>query len=466
MKDWYLHTILLLAIVAVGSFGSFAGNETTSKPNIIIILADDLGYSDVGFNGSDIKTPHIDRIASEGVVLEQYYACPMCSPTRAGLMTGRYPIRFGLMRAVVPPQRVFGMPPEETTIAEMLSEAGYKYRGITGKWHLGHQEKKWTPANQGFTFFEGCHNGAVDYFTQDRNGERDWQELTKPSEKKGYTTDLIGNAAVEFIQSVPKNEPFFLYVPFTAPHSPFQAKDEDLEKYPNREGDKKTYAAMIDCMDQNIGRILASLEDRGQLDNTFILFCSDNGGVKKVADNSPHRGSKLTVYEGGINVVAAARWPAGNISDGKIIEERVGYIDVFPTIAGIAGCNQLPADLDGIDMIKALQGEKLPDRSWFTYLDQGGEKVEQFALNTDEWKLIWRRNAPDNSTVQEQTELYRIGEDRGEVVNVNTEQEAVVEKLKTEIEHYYSFKSENQIPRYDEKEKLSGPVLPNWFPEN
>nr|WP_303921257.1 sulfatase-like hydrolase/transferase [Draconibacterium sediminis] len=254
MKNWYSHTIVLLAIVAVGSFGAFAGNETTSKPNIIIILADDLGYADVGFHGSDIKTPHIDRIASEGVVLEQYYACPMCSPTRAGLMTGRYPIRFGLMRAVVPPQRVFGMPPEETTIAEMLSEAGYKYRGITGKWHLGHQEKRWTPANQGFTFFEGCHNGAVDYFTQDRNGERDWQELTKPSEKTGYTTDLIGNAAIEFIQSVPKDEPFFLYVPFTAPHSPFQAKDEDLEKYPNRQGDKKTYAAMVDCMDQNIGQ--------------------------------------------------------------------------------------------------------------------------------------------------------------------------------------------------------------------
>jgi len=213
-------------------------------------------------------------------------------------------------------------------------------------------------------------------------------------------------------------------------------------------------------------RILASLEDRGQLDNTFILFCSDNGGVKKVADNSPHRGSKLTVYEGGINVVAAVRWPAGNISGGKIIEERVGYIDVFPTIAGIAGCNQLPAELDGIDMIKALQGEKLPDRSWFTYLDQGGEKVEQFALNTDEWKLIWRRNAADSSREQEKTELYRIGEDRGEVVNVNTEQEAVVEKLKMEIGNIYKLKSKNQIPRYDEKEKLSGPVLPNWFPEN
>jgi arylsulfatase B len=417
MKNFYLYTILHIVVLAFASFASYAGNGRIPKPNILIILADDLGYADVGFHGSDIKTPNIDRIATEGVQFEQFYACPMCSPTRAGLMTGRYPIRFGLMRAVIPPYRDFGMPPEETTIAEMLSEVGYKYRGITGKWHLGHRQKKWIPANQGFTFFEGCHNGAIDYFTQERDGERDWQELTKPSEKKGYTTDLIGDAAVDFIQSVPKDEPFFLYVPFTAPHSPFQAKEEDLEKYPNRNGNKKVYAAMVDCMDQNIGRILATLEERTQLNNTFILFCSDNGGVKNVADNSPHRGSKLTVYQGGINVVAAARWPAANISGGKIIKERVGYIDVFPTIAGIAGCKQLPANLDGIDMMTVLRGEKLSDRLWFTYLDQNGNKMEQLALNTNEWKLIWRRNAPDSSIKQEQTELFRIGEDCGEVVN-------------------------------------------------
>ena len=155
MKKQYLFSTILIIILALVGLSSCAGNSYSQKPNIIIILADDLGYADVGFHGSDIKTPNIDRIATEGVVLDQYYACPMCSPTRAGIMTGRYPIRFGLMRAVVPPQRVFGMPPEEITIAEMLSEAGYKYRGITGKWHLGHQEKKWTPANQGFTFFEG-----------------------------------------------------------------------------------------------------------------------------------------------------------------------------------------------------------------------------------------------------------------------------------------------------------------------
>ncbi|WP_346863959.1 arylsulfatase [uncultured Draconibacterium sp.] len=466
MKSRLLYTTLLFVLHAFAGVDSFAENGTNTKPNIIIILADDLGYADVGFHGSDIKTPNIDRIATEGVVLEKYYACPMCSPTRAGLMTGRYPIRFGLMRSVVPPQREFGMPPEETTIAEMLRDVGYKYRGITGKWHLGHRQKKWIPANQGFTFFEGCHNGAVDYFTQERNGERDWQELTKPSEKKGYTTDLIGDAAVEFIQSVPKSEPFFLYVPFTAPHSPFQAKEVDMEMYPNRNGDKKVYAAMIDCMDQNIGRILASLEDRGQLDNTFILFCSDNGGVKKVADNSPHRGSKLTVYEGGINVVAAARWPAGNISGGKLIEERVGYIDVFPTIAGIAGNDKLPAELDGIDMIKALQGEKLSDRTWFTYIDQNGEKVEQFALNTKEWKLIWQRNAADNSIKQEQTELYRICEDGAEEVNLNQEQKEIVELLKADIDKIYNLKAKTQIPRYDEKERFSGPVMPKWFPEN
>lgn len=142
-----------------------------SKPNILILLADDLGFGDVGFNGSDIKTPNIDRLATEGVQLTQFYCCPMCSPTRAGLMTGRYPLRFGLMRSVIPPQRDFGLSVNEETIADMLGKAGYRYRGMTGKWHLGHRRQEWLPVNRGFTHFEGCYNGAVDYFDRNRDGE-------------------------------------------------------------------------------------------------------------------------------------------------------------------------------------------------------------------------------------------------------------------------------------------------------
>ncbi len=459
MKKLLATLLLTIGVIAV-SFGN-----PGQKPNIVIILADDLGYADVGFHGSDIKTPHIDCIATEGVQFDEFYACPMCSPTRAGLMTGRYPIRFGLMRAVIPPQREYGLPSEEFTMAEMLGESGYKYRGIVGKWHLGHRQKKWLPKNQGFTFFEGCHNGAVDYFSQERNGERDWQELYNPSPKEGYTTDLIGDASVQFINSIPKDEPFFLYVPFTAPHSPFQAKTEDILKYPNREGKKQVYAAMVDCMDQNIGRIIKCIEKRGQLNNTFILFFSDNGGVKNVADNSPNRASKLTVYQGGINVVAAARWPTGGVSGGKIISERMGYIDVLPTVMEIAGYHDTPDNLDGISVLNALKGEKLPDRSWFTYLDQNPDKIERFGLNTNKWKLVWQRSAPDNPQKSEQIELFRICEDKTESINVKEEYKKVVQELQMEIKNIYDFKLENQNPRYFEKEILSGPVIPNWQPK-
>jgi len=472
MKTNLLNVFILAGLIFLFQSGrceehpsSKTENQESSieKPNIIIILADDLGYADIGFHGSDIKTPNIDRLATEGVQLEKFYACPMCTPTRAGLMSGRYPIRFGMMRAVVPPQREFGMTPKEFTIAEMLAEAGYKHRGIVGKWHLGHRQKKWLPTNQGFTFYEGCLNGAVDYFTQMREGERDWHENETPSNKEGYSTDLIGEASVDFINSIPKDEPFFLYIPFTAPHSPFQAKPEDIAKYPQREGKKQIYAAMVDCMDQNIGHIIESIEKRGQLENTFILFFSDNGGVKKVADNGEKRGSKLTVYEGGINVVAAAHWPAGNISGGEVVSERMGYIDVLPTLMNIADCDvDLKNELDGINVLSGMQGKTLDDRKWFTYLDQNQDKIERFALNTDQWKLVWNRNAPDNKMPSEQIELYRIEKDKTESIEISDKYKDVVQLLQAEIEKLYTFKLQNQNPRYYEKTVLSGPILLDW----
>ncbi len=443
--------------------GSVYGIE--KKPNIVLILADDLGFGDVGFTGSDIKTPNIDRIAAEGVKFTQFYACPMSSPSRAELMTGRYPIRFGMMRSVIPPEREYGLPDEEFTVAEMLGEAGYKYRGMAGKWHLGHRQHQWLPTQNGFNFYEGCYNGDCDYFTQDRDGERDWHENEVPSTKVGYTTDLIGDASVGFINSVPTDEQFFLYVPFTAPHSPYQAKDEDIAKYPNRSGNKQIYAAMVDCMDQNIGRILKCLEDRGQLDNTFILFSSDNGGILKVSSNGDLRGEKLTPYQGGINVVAAARWPNGKISGGKTITQRIGNIDVLPTLMEIGSfTGTVSNELDGINVLKAMQGETMPDRKWFTYLDQGNNKNEALAMNTDQWKLIWTRNAPDNNVSFEKVELYKISSDKAEASNVSAQNTVVVAQLKQDIEKFYAFKLPNQIPRYSEHELLTGPNIYDWQP--
>jgi arylsulfatase B len=460
--------ILLVAIqVVVFVFMAQAANKTKkNKPNILILLADDLGYGDVGFHGSDIQTPNIDRLANEGVKLEQFYSCPMCSPTRAGLMTGRYPIRYGLMRSVVPPYREFGLSTDEETVADMLGKAGYNYRGIIGKWHLGHRRQKWLPINRGFTYFEGCHNGAIDYFDRFRDGTLDWHINGQPSTKEGYTTDLIGDAAIKFIESVPKEEPFFLYVPFTAPHSPFQAKQEDMEKYPNREGLKKTYAGMVDCLDQNIGKILNAVNERGQLDNTFILFFSDNGGVLKVASNGKQRGEKLTPYQGGIRVVAAVRWPTGGIYGGKVTKERMGYIDVFPTLMAVAGYNEtVNNNLDGINVIEGIKGERLNDRSWFTYEDQSDKKIEKLAVNKDQWKLIVHRSAPDSEDNFWSNELFQITDDPIEEVDLATKNPSKLEELLNELDGFYNLKSDIQIPRYSKKDSYDEPeLIPNWQP--
>ncbi|MFV0377650.1 MAG: sulfatase [Mangrovibacterium sp.] len=459
----FLSILNCLALVSFSNKNK--AREEFRKPNVIVIVADDLGYADVGFNGSDIKTPNLDRLAGEGVRLEQFYTCPMCSPTRAGLLTGKYPLRFGLMRSVIPPQREFGLPSDEETMAEMMEKAGYKYRGIIGKWHLGHRQQKWLPLNQGFTYHEGCYNGAVDYFDQKRDGERDWHQNFSVSQKQGYTTDLIGQASVDFIKSVPTSDPFFLYVPFTAPHSPFQAKEEDLKKYPDRNGVKRTYAAMVDCMDQNIGKIMDCLRERGQLENTFIIFFSDNGGVEKAGDNGSLRGYKLTPYQGGINVAAAACWIDGGISGGKTISSLMGYIDVLPTLSDAVGYNA-GQKLDGKSVLNALQGHGAGTREWFTYLDQDGEKMEQLAVINKNWKLIWRRNAPDNPTAFDKVELYDLSVDPFETTDLSEKKPELILQLKTTINQFYGLKSKKQIPRYYEKEKLSGSVITDWQPVN
>ena len=457
---------LMILILVTRPINAIKEKVKNIKPNILILLADDLGFGDVGFNGSDIKTPNIDRIAAEGVRLDQFYSCPMSSPTRAGLMTGRYPIRYGLMRSVIPPHRLYGLSTEEETLADMLGKAGYKNRGIIGKWHLGHRRQMWLPNNRGFTHFVGCLNGAIDYFSQERDGETDWHLNNQPIKGEGYTTDLIGEAAVQFIKSLTAEEPFFLYVPFTAPHSPYQAKPEDETKYPHREGLKKTLAGMVDCLDQNIGKILNSIEERGQLDNTFILFFSDNGGILRVSSNGELRGEKLTPYQGGIRVVAAARWPGGGIPAGKVCEEPMGYIDIFPTLMKISGYEGIARnELDGINVLSAFRGDKLENRYWFTYEDQGERKVENMAVNNNEWKLVVKRGAPDTSDIMEIDQLFKISEDPFEKADLSAQNPAQVKKLMMELNRFYNLKSVSQIPRFADKKNYSEPLsIPKWQP--
>jgi arylsulfatase B len=387
-----------------------------TRPNILLIVADDLGYADVGFNGGKrFRTPNIDRLAETGINLKDFRACPMCSPTRAGLMTGRWPARFGMMRAVIPPWSTYGIPSDEDTIPELLATAGYERRGIAGKWHLGSARRSFLPNANGFTRFVGCYTGAIDYFTHVREGEVDWHHDSETKKEEGYATDLIGAEAVNFIRESPEGSPWFLYLPFNAPHSPFQAKDEDLERYPQMKNpDKRAYAAMVDCLDQNIGRVLREVESRADADNTLILFFSDNGGVLKAgSSNEPFRGEKLTVYEGGTRVCAAIRWPAGGLSGGKQFDGRVGYIDVLPTLLAAAE-GPTPDDLDGINFLPALNGgAAIPERPWFSYMHQ--TKEAHASVHLGSWKLVVHGDAfSENPESPPTFELYDLANDFAE----------------------------------------------------
>jgi arylsulfatase A-like enzyme len=382
------------------------------KPNILLIVADDLGYADVGFNGgSTIRTPNLDRFASAGVKLTDFRSCPMCSPTRAGLLTGRWPLRFGMMRAVVPPWSTNGLPGSESTLPELLAKAGYDQRGIIGKWHLGHARNEMLPPAQGFTSFYGHYNGAIDYFDHTREGETDWHRNSKTIKEPGYSTDLLGAEAVHFIESASTTKPWFLYLPFNAPHSPFQAKPEDLEKYKNLQiPDRRAYAAMVDSMDQAIGKVLGAVDKRSDASNTLVLFFSDNGGISRVGSNSPWRGEKLTVYEGGTRVCAAIRWQAGGLQGGGSFDGRIGYIDVLPTLLAVAGVKP-PGNLDGINFLPALKGAAfLPERQWFSYIHQNQDA--HASVHEGPWKLVAHGDFFADSPAQgPRLELYNLRDD-------------------------------------------------------
>lgn len=394
----------------------------SSKPNFLVIVADDLGYGDVGFNGGKISTPNLDRLAAGGVKFTDFRACPMCSPTRAGLLTGRWPIRYGLMRSVVPPWSTNGLPAAERTLAELLGAAGYEQRGIIGKWHLGHARKEFLPLAQGFTRFYGHYNGAIDYFTHQREGELDWHDGDASLKREGYSTDLLGEEAAAFIAKAPTGKPWFLYVPFNAPHAPFQAKQSDLAKYPQlKMPDRRAYAAMVDSMDRAVGRLMDAVEKRPDATNTLVLFFSDNGGVPKVGSNAPWRGWKLTVYEGGTRVCAAIRWPAGGLTGGKEFGGRIGYIDVLPTLLAAAGA-AIPDNVDGVNFLPALHGEKpLNSRLWFSYIHQGEDA--HASVHDGKWKLVAHGDffAPSGAPELELYDLEKDSKETNDVAKANPE---------------------------------------------
>lgn len=353
--------------------------KRSSKPNIIFILADDMGYSDMSWQGSAIQTPNLDKLKTEGMSLERNYVQPQCSPSRVSFLTGNYPYRYGLHEHIVLPQSYTGIPKEEKTIAEKMKEGGYK-TSIIGKWHVGGSKQSFLPHNKGFDHSFVCINGQISYWnythagTNDliRNGEKVYAASNLDSEASGntYSSEMWANEAVDILNNHDKSDPLFMYLSFNAPHHPLDAPQKILDKYSEVDiepywagGDaekrrtansRKYYMAMVDAMDQAIGKVMKAVEKNRMKENTLIVFCSDNGGIIE-ADNRPFRSGKGDSFEGGIRFPAIAYWP-GMIKAGSQSKELVHISDWYPTFAELAGLNVEKEALDGKSAVSILNG--------------------------------------------------------------------------------------------------------------
>ena len=396
---------------------AFFVNGKAQKPNFILIVADDLGFADVGFNGSkQIITPNIDKLAKEGVVFsEGYVSSPVCSPSRAGLLTGINQVSFGHDNNLAENQPGFdpqfrGLPLSQKTIADLLKPLGY-VNGLIGKWHLGY-EPHFHPLKRGFDEFWGYTGGGHDYFTSESDGDGEGYKSPIESNYKTpqpitYITDDKGDECVDFIKRH-KNESFFLFASFNAPHTPMQATEEDLELYKNIENEKRRkYAAMVHRLDVNVGRIMDALQDEGLKENTLVVFISDNGGPidSNASINAPYNGQKGILLEGGIHVPFIMNW-LGQLPSEVVYDQPVTSLDIAPTFLKLAGGTLDEVGFDGVNLLPFVLGQKkdLPHSKlmWrFTI---------SAAVREGDWKLV---RLPDRLPM-----LYHLPSDISEQKNV------------------------------------------------
>ncbi len=435
---------LLAGAVGIGACQS-VGPTTARGPNIVLIMADDLGYGDVGCYGcKDIRTPNIDRIAAEGVRFKTFYAnAPECTPTRTALLTGRYQQRVGGLECALGIGNVgryddairlrasgdLGLPASETSIARMLNSAGYA-TGVCGKWHLGY-EPKFFPARHGFDYWFGPVGGAVDYFHHcEYTGEPALYRNGQPTEREGYLTDLITGESVEFIRRH-RRRPFFLYVAYTAPHTPYQGPGDRRPK-PVPEGDynkgsRDTYAAMVEQMDAGVGAISRALQENGIAQSTLVVFMSDNGATR-TGSNAPFSGYKGNLFEGGIRVPCAAKWP-GVLPQGAVSDQACMTMDFSRSLLRAAGADS-PRALDGIDVLKLVEtGRPAQPRTLFWRARRGAWTRK--AVRDGAMKYI----VLDNGRVTQQY-LFDLHADPQEKENLGTTQRETVLRLRRLLEEW------------------------------
>jgi len=420
--------------------------QNNRHPNIVLIMADDLGYGDVGCYGcSDIRTPAIDSLAAEGVRFTTFYSnAPECTPTRTALLTGRYQHRVGGLECALGIGNVgryddairlrrtndLGLPIEETSIARMLKDAGYA-TAISGKWHLGY-EPKFFPLRHGFDSWFGPMGGAVDYFHHiEYTGQPALYENDKPIEREGYLTDLITDEAVSFIQQ--QKNPFFLYVAYTAPHTPYQGpgdkKPEPVPQADYNKGSRETYAAMVERMDQDIGRILKTLDDTGVADNTLMIFMSDNG-ANSTGNNSPFLGYKGNLFEGGIRVPCIVKWPSV-LARGTVSDQACMTMDFSRSIVRAAGAKP-PAgcEFDGIDILQTVASNQSIQQRTLYWRARRDERTRK-AVRDGSLKYI---HLQDGDDVKEY--LFDLEIDPAEKNNLLNKQPENVLRLKTLLQNW------------------------------
>ena len=403
------------------------------RPNVIIILTDDQGYGDLSCMGAtDFKTPHIDRLASEGVRFTSMYAAsPVCSPSRASLLTGRYPGNAGVRAILAGHRRASGLTPAVPTIAAALKDLGY-VTGLSGKWHLGLKDECRPNAN-GFDEFSGFLAGCVDYYSHifywgmadgNTNPTHDlWENGEEVYDNGAYMTERITEHGVDFIRRHAK-EPFFLYVAYNAPHYPMHAPQKYLDRFPDLPWDRRIMAAMLSAVDDGVGELRAELERQGILDNTILYFQSDNGPSRESRnwlDGTPDpyyggstggfAGHKFSLFEGGIRVPAILSW-RGAVAPGVMNGPHIST-DIFPTVLEAVGGDPSAYSLDGVSILPTLLGKEGPTHDCFFW-----EMEEQTAVRQGDWKLVLHGRLEETEDERAPVFLSDLSIDPGETKNL------------------------------------------------
>ncbi len=398
----------------------FCGTAGAGQPpHIVYILADDLGAKDPAFRGGQALTPNLDKLAAGATSLNQFYVQPYSTQTRAALLTGRYPMRYGLQTQSILPSSQYGLPPEERTLGQALKEAGYRTAFI-GKWQLGHSKPEYWPTKRGFDYFYGSLSGGIDYALK-KNAKADWRRMEQLIREEGYITTLLGNDAAAWIEKQDPSKPFFLMLAFAAPQGNASAPKAYLDRYPAEKDEaRRNYLAAVSALDDAVGNVLTSLEKKHSLENTLIVFHSDNGGAvptkfatgdgdvkKPAADNDVLRDGMGSLYEGGVRTFALLRWPS-KFGEKEASSDLVHVCDLFPTLVSLAGGKiEQTRPLDGVNIWPLLAERQLSPRKEVLI------NVEDLrgAIRVGEWKLIVHAALPSR------VELFQLSSDPEEAEN-------------------------------------------------